>query len=96
MPTTRRRFTAKLETIHRDLRLVIQAMDATSLHLNQDVLQGAVEIVFDRGGTRYVFRCARYPDSTDNLRAAQLAITYIWRTIEEYGVTSSQASVVSA
>jgi hypothetical protein len=85
-----RRFTARLETVQRDLVRVIRAMEATSLQINQDLLEGTAEIVFDREGQRYVFRCGKYPDPLDNLRAAQLAITYIWRAIEEYGVVSQQ------
>jgi hypothetical protein len=87
---TKRRFSAKLETTQRDLVAVIRAMGATSLQINQDILKGSVEIVFDREGQRYVFRCSKYPDSLDNLRAAQLAITYLWRAIEEYGVVSEK------
>lgn len=37
-----------------------------------------------------MLRCGKYPDPLDNLRAAQLVITYIWRAIEEYGVVSQQ------
>jgi DnaJ-domain-containing protein 1 len=63
-------------------------MDATSLKVSQDIFEGTAEIVFDRAGQRYVFRCEKYDDALDNLRAAQLAITYLWRALEEYGVTS--------
>lgn len=66
------------------------SMDATSLKINQDIFEGTAEIVFDRGGQRYVFRCDKYEDSLDNLRAAQLTITYLWRALEEYGVTSEE------
>jgi DnaJ-domain-containing protein 1 len=84
----KRRFTAQPKTIQRDLRRVITAMGATSLKVSQDIFEGTAEIVFDRGGQRYVFRCDKYSDALDNLRAAQLAITYLWRALEEYGVTS--------
>jgi DnaJ-domain-containing protein 1 len=86
--TRKRRFTAQPKTIQRDLKKVIDQMGATSLKISQDVFIGATEIVFDRSGQRYVFRCERYEDALDNLRAAQLAITYLWRALEEYGVTS--------
>jgi hypothetical protein len=89
----RRRFTAAPATIQRDLRNVIEKMGATSLHINQDIFQGTAEIVFDRGGRRYVFRCDKYDDPLDNLRAAQLTITYLWRALEEYGVTSEEQAV---
>jgi hypothetical protein len=84
----KRRFTAQPKTIQRDLRKVITVMGATSLKVSQDIFEGTAEIVFDRGGQRYVFRCDKYQDAIDNLRAAQLAITYLWRALEEYGVTS--------
>jgi DnaJ-domain-containing protein 1 len=86
--TGKRRFSAQPKTIQRDLKRVIDQMGATSLKISQDVFAGTAEIVFDRGGQRYVFRCDKYEDALDNLRAAQLAITYLWRALEEYGVTS--------
>lgn len=84
----KRRFTAQPKTIQRDLRRVITEMGATSLKVSQDIFEGTAEIVFDRSGQRYVFRCDKYDDALDNLRAAQLALTYLWRALEEYGVTS--------
>jgi DnaJ-domain-containing protein 1 len=90
---TKRRFSAKPTTIQRELRLVIERMGATSLHINQDVFNGTAEIVFDRGGRRYVFRCEKYEDVLDNLRAAQLTISYLWRALEEYGVTSNESDL---
>ncbi len=93
---TKRRFSARLETIQRDLRTVIERMGATTLRVNEDILRGDVEIIFDRGGRRYVFRCGKYPHSADNLRAAQLAITYLWRALEEYGVVSDEAEIERA
>ena len=86
--SNRRRFTAQPKTVQRDLRRVTTAMGVTSLKVSQDIFEGTAEIVFDRGGQRYVFRCDKYEDALDNLRAAQLAITYLWRALEEYGVTS--------
>ncbi len=91
-----RRFSAQTATIQRDLRTVIERMEATTLRVNQDILRGDVEIVFDRGGRRYVFRCGKYPHLADNLRAAQLAITYLWRALEGYGVTSADEEIERA
>jgi hypothetical protein len=51
--TKKRRFTARLETVQRDLVRVIRAMQATSLQINQDLLRGTAEIIFDREGQRY-------------------------------------------
>lgn len=88
--TKRRRFTAQPRTIQRDLQRVMASMGATSLKINQDIFEGTAEIVFDRSGQRYIFRCEKYADPLDNLRAAQLTITYLWRALEEYGVTSEE------
>jgi hypothetical protein len=82
----KRRFSAQPKTIQRDLRKVIIEMGATSLKVSQDMFEGTAEIVFDRAGQRYVFRCDKYDEPLDNLRAAQLAITYLWRALEAYGV----------
>jgi hypothetical protein len=92
----KRRFSAQQTTVLRDLRAVIERMNATSLHINQDIFQGISEIVFDRAGRRYVFRCEKYPEALDNLRAAQLTITYLWRALEEYGVTSEEHKMEQA
>lgn len=89
----KRRFSANEQTIYRDLRNIIVAMKATSLKVSQDIMVGTAEIVFDRAGQRYVFRCGKYKNSLDNLRAAQLTITYLWRALEEYGVTSEAKQV---
>ena len=59
----KRRFTAQPKTIQRDLRRVITAMGATSLKVSQDIFEGTAEIIFDRGGQRYVFRCDKYEDA---------------------------------
>jgi DnaJ-domain-containing protein 1 len=83
----KRRFSAQPKTIQRDLRKVITEMGATSLKVSQDMFEGTAEIVFDRAEQRYVFRCDKYDEPLDNLRAAQLAITYLWRALEAYGVT---------
>jgi DnaJ-domain-containing protein 1 len=71
-------------------------MDATSLRISQDILSGEAEIVFDRGGQRYMFRCDKYADVLDNLRAAQLTIVYLWRALEEYGVLSDSEALDQA
>jgi DnaJ-domain-containing protein 1 len=96
MTKQNRRFTAQPQTIQRDLRRVMISMDATSLKINQDIFEGTAEIVFDRGGQRYVFRCEKYDDPLDNLRAAQLTISYLWRALEEYGVVSEKHALEKA
>ena len=88
-----RRFSAQPKTIQRDLVKVITKMNATSLKINQDIFTGEAEIIFDRDGTRYSFKCSRYEDALDNLRAAQLTISYLWRALEEYGVSSDEQAL---
>ena len=92
----KRRFQAQASTIQRDLKRVIDKMGATSLGVNQDIMNGDVEIIFDRAGRRYVFRCSKYENSLDNMRAAQLAISYLWRALTEYGVSSSDEGIERA
>ena len=84
---TKRRFSAQPQTIQKELTTLIRKLGATSLKVNQDLFTGQAEIVFDRAGQRYAFRCNRYDNPMDNLRAAQPTITYLWRALEEYGVT---------
>ena len=87
---TKRRFSAQPKTVQRDLQRVMAAMNATSLKVSQDIFEGTAEIIFDRAGQRYIFRCEKYEEPLDNLRAAQLTITYLWRALEEYGVVSEE------
>ncbi len=86
---TKRRFTARQDTIIRDLRrVVVEKMQATGLRINQDVITNLAEVVFDRAGRRYVFRCNRFAHCADNLRAVGLTIDYLYRAFETYGVSS--------
>jgi len=65
-------------------------LQATSLKINQDVMNNLVEVVFDRTGMRYVFRCNKWPDVVDNLRAIGHSIRYLHKAISEYGVVSEE------
>lgn len=93
---TRRRFQAQPQTIQRELRAIIEKMGATSLKINQDIFEGTSEIIFDRNGQRYIFRCGKYEEALDNLRASQLTISYLWRALEEYGVSQEQHALEKA
>ena len=84
------RFTAQESTVTKQLVSVMRQMDASNLKVNKDLFSGDVEILFDRGGRRYVFRCNNYESSLDNYRAAQLSICYLYRALEAYGVTSGE------
>lgn len=86
--TNNRRFSAKEQTIYRDLRNVMVKMGASSVKVDYDLLgqDPEVHIFFDRAGKRYVSRCASWEHRLDNLRAAQLAIEYTYRIAESYGV----------
>ena len=85
-----RRFSANESTIYRDLKSTLRRMGATSLRVGQDFQTGEYEIVFDRAGKRYVFRCNRWKHPLDNLRAAQRSISLLFQALEEYGTTSSE------
>lgn len=89
----KRRFAAQETTIYRELRNLMATMGATSLKVNQDIFKGDVEVIFDRAGKRYKFENKKYQHPLDNLRAAQLTITYLWRALEEYGTTSTTKDI---
>lgn len=84
-----RRFTAQQSTIVSELVTVMKRMNATSLKIDQDILSEdqTATVQFDRNGVRYISKCSTYDHYMDNLRAAQLAISYTWRIIEDYGVS---------
>lgn len=88
-----RRFDATEATIKKELTATMRSMRATSLQVHQELLgKPRTEIVFDRAGRRYVFRCERYDHPTDNFRAAQLAIRYLYQAYEAYGVTTASTA----
>lgn len=87
---TRRRFTASQERTVHDLYNLMNDIASTSLRINQDVMNNQVEVIFDRAGMRYVFRCSKWPDVTDNLRAIGHSIRYLHKAISEYGVVSQE------
>lgn len=94
MSPAKRRFQATEATTKRGLyRIIIERMGATSLNVHEDWAKGAIEVQFDRRGRRYVYRCAKYKDPLDNLRAVQLTIDYLWRAFNEYAVVSSKGEL---
>ncbi len=84
----------------RDLAATMRKLGATSLRVSPrnllDPKDIKAEIVFDRGGRRYVVRCGKWPVWLDNLRAAERAIYYLHRAIEEYGVTTSDKALTAS
>jgi hypothetical protein len=100
MDTRRRkmetRFNAKQSTIVKELVSVMKKMNASNLKIEQGNLldDGDVKakIVFDRSGKRYIFECDNYTNKKDNLRAAQLAISYLYRALESYGVLQESST----
>lgn len=82
----KRRFSATSQTTVRDLQRVMTQIGATSLKINQDVMDGKVEVIFDRAGKRYRMLADTWTDSLDNLRAIGLTIVYLYRALESYGV----------
>lgn len=85
-----RRFSATQQTTINALRNTMTKMKASSLKINQDIMDGNVDIIFDRNGRRYKFSCRKYPSSLDNMRAVQLSIEYLYRALESYGVFKSE------
>lgn len=87
-----RRFSAQQTTKINQLTNTMKKMGCTSLKIDQgDLLDPAdvkVSITFDRNGKRYIFSCDNYKHKSDNLRAAQLTIEYLYRALESYGVES--------
>ena len=84
--SNKRRFTATQQTTVRDLQRIMTQLKASSLKINQDVMTGLVEVVFDRNGKRFKMTSDTWSDSVDNLRAIGLTISYLYRTLEAYGV----------
>ena len=58
-----RRFKATMETVYRDLQATLRHMGASNLKVGQEFDSGEYEIVFDRTGRRYVFRCKKWANS---------------------------------
>ena len=92
----KRRFNATEATTTRDLVAVMRKLGAANLKVEQDLFKGDVTIRFDRNGTRYGRRSAQYKNTLDNFRAAQLTIEYLYRALEQYGVTQSQKALDQA
>lgn len=87
------RFSAQEQTVTNSLIATMKKMKATNLKVNKDLMKGDVDIIFDRSGKRYVFRCNTYDRQLDNYRAAQLCIDYLYRALEAYGVSSTEESL---
>ncbi|KKL27399.1 hypothetical protein LCGC14_2385550 [marine sediment metagenome] len=89
-----RRFKAQESTVYKGLYNTMKKMEATSLKVERDMFNGGCNIIFDRNGKRYVFRCATFDDAQDNFRAAQLSIEYLYRAIEIYGVEGEEFDTI--
>ncbi len=49
-----------------------------------------VEVIFDRNGQRYVFRCDAWGDATDNLRAIYHTIRFLYKALRELRVVQEE------
>lgn len=87
---TKRRFTARNERVTSDFYRLMTDLGATSLKINQDVMNNKVEVIFDRAGMRYVFRCEKWDNVADNLRAIYHSIRFLHKAITEYGVVNEE------
>ena len=86
----KRRFSAMESTVKKDLRNIMNKIEATSLKILMDEFSGEVEVIFDRDGKRYTKKCSRWEHSLDNLRAIGLSIDYLYRAVEIYGIESEE------
>lgn len=90
------RFKAQEQTIIKELIATMKSMNASNLKIEQGNLLDdddyKARIIFDRNGKRYIFECETYQNKKDNLRAAQLAISYLYRALESYGVTQDSSA----
>jgi len=89
----KRRFVAQESTVYKGLYSTMKKMGATSLKVERDMFKGDCNIIFDRDGKRYLFRCATFEDAHDNFRAAQLSIEYLYRAMESYGVVQDETAM---
>jgi len=87
---SKRRFTASSQRITSDFYRLMTDLGATSLKINQDVMNNQVEVIFDRMAQRYVFRCDRWGDVGDNLRAIYHTIRFLHKALVEYGVVEDK------
>lgn len=94
--TPARRFQATETTTYRDLQATLRKIGATSLRVgSRDMLNPKdvrAEVVFDRGGVRYVVRCAKWTVWLDNLRAVQRTVWLLYQALEEYGATTEKGA----
>lgn len=86
----KRRFRAQETTVKSNLRTTMKKVEATSLKIESDEMNGEIKVIFDRDGKRYTKTCNRWEDPLDNLRAIQLSIEYLYRALEVYGVESEE------
>lgn len=89
----RRRFEAQRATIDRELKGILNKMQATSGRADLDITERdrTATITFDRNGKRYTFRCGKWEHPLDNYRAAQLTIVRLYQALEDYGTTREEA-----
>lgn len=85
-----RRFSASSETTINSFYKLMTELQATSLKINQDVMNNKVEVIFDRLGFRYVFRCEKWKNTNDNLRAIYHSIRFLYKALSEYGVVKDE------
>jgi hypothetical protein len=88
----KRRFTASQQRIISDFYNLMTDLGSTSLKINQEVMENKVEVIFDRQGTRYVFRCEKWGDVSDNLRAIYHVIRFLYKALTEYGVVKDETA----
>lgn len=76
--------------LSKELARQYQRSGVATDQLVMDLVPVGAAVAFTRGGRRYRFACAKYDDQRDNLRAAQLAVSLLYRVYDEYAVSEGQ------
>ena len=89
-----RRFKAQESTVKNSLRLAFERMDVGTRYDIKEFGDGKVQIAFvktdDDGKDReYQFVCDAFTHPSDNLRACERALSYLWRIYEDYMVRTT-------
>lgn len=82
---TKQRFSASAQSTAHNFQTLMTEIGATSLHLNQDIIEGSAQVVFDRDGRRYIVDGTKFDNAADNLRACYHTIRILWRALSELG-----------
>jgi len=86
----RRRFSAKAERTALNFYNLMKHINATSLHIEQDVMSGEAKVTFDRNGRRYVVEGKHFERVDDNLRACYHTIRILHKALTGLGTITDE------